>query len=260
MNIIIFCDMEGISGIYRQSQVTAGSADYQEACRSMTRDVNACVQGCFDGGAEKVVVRDVHSTCSNIIWAELDSRVDYLLAGIPGRNRFEGIDKFAGLILLGYHAMAGTQNGILAHTSSSAWQNCWLNDRKVGEFFLDGTRAGEHDVPVIMTSGDDKLCAEAQVFQPGITAVQVKEGMSRESGKLLPAEEACRRIREGATAAVGMCHKTALLKVSSPVKLRIEYAQGVQFSAVSLGVSQIDARTFEAIGQSVEEAVNRLVD
>jgi len=92
MKVMIFCDMEGISGVCQESQVTAGGAGYLDACRHMTRDVNACVQGCVDGGARRVVVRDVHSGCCNVLWSELDSRVDHLLAGRPGRRRVEGIE------------------------------------------------------------------------------------------------------------------------------------------------------------------------
>ncbi|MDD3926450.1 MAG: M55 family metallopeptidase, partial [bacterium] len=47
---------------------------------------------------------------------------------IIGSNRkrvFEGMsDDFDGVILLGYHAMAGTENGIMDHTySSKTWYN-----------------------------------------------------------------------------------------------------------------------------------------
>ena len=257
---MIFCDMEGISGICKASQVTSGCAEYQEARRHMTQDVNACIQGCIDGGAKRIVVRDVHSGCFNIIWSELDSRIEHLIAGVPGKRRFEGIDEFDGLILLGYHAMAGVKDAILCHTSSSAWQNCWLNGQKVGEFVLDGARAGEHGVPVIMTSGDDKFCAEAKSAAPKVIAVQVKEGLSRESGKLLPQEEAQRRIREGAKKATKNIQKMKTFKIRPPIKLSVEYAQGIRPPAPIAGVSQIDERRFEAMAQSVEEAVNLLVD
>lgn len=256
MNIMIFCDMEGISGICRASQVTAGAADYHDACVSMTADVNACIRGCIEGGASKIVVRDVHATCSNIIWKELDARVDSLISGIPGQTRFAGIDDFDGLILLGYHAMAGTCGGILAHTSSSAWQNCWVNGIKAGEFFLDGARAGEHGVPVIMTSGDDKLCAEARFFNQAVIGVQVKEGISRESGRLLSSEESCRRICDGAKKAVSVCDSISPMSASSPVSLRVEYSQG---AGVCVPHSESgDSRIFEVYGKTLEEAVNML--
>lgn len=256
MNIMIFCDMEGISGIYRSSQVTVGTADYHDACVSMTADVNACIRGCVEGGASKIVVRDVHATCSNIIWKELDARVDSLISGIPGRTRFAGIQDFDGLILLGYHAMAGTCGGILAHTSSSAWQNCHVNDIKAGEFLLDGARAGEHGVPVIMTSGDDKLCAEARFFNSSVIAVQVKEGISRESGRLLSAEESCRRICDGAKEAVAGCGSISPMSVSSPVRLRVEYSQGGEV-CIPNPVND-DSRIFKVTGKTLEEAVNML--
>lgn len=101
MKIFIFCDMEGISGVWRESQVTYDSSCYREACRYMTRDINACIQGCIDGGARKIIVRDVHGECCNVIWEELDARAEYIAVGSPGRQRFKGVENCDGLILLG---------------------------------------------------------------------------------------------------------------------------------------------------------------
>ncbi|NCC69820.1 MAG: aminopeptidase, partial [Clostridia bacterium] len=198
MKIVIFCDMEGISGVWHKDQVKNDAPGYREACGHMTRDANACIRGCVDAGAKEIIVRDVHNQCNNIIWEDLDHRADYLVTGDPGMNRFDCLDKCDGLILLGYHAMAGTPGAILSHTATTAWHNCWLNGKKAGEFALDAARAGEYGVPVIMASGDGKLCAEARSFSKNVVTVQVKEGRARESGKLLAAEKALKKIHDGA--------------------------------------------------------------
>lgn len=63
------------------------------------------------------------------------------------------MDGADGLILLGYHAMAGTAGAILEHTYSSVEiQNVWLNGRKAGEVGIDVAIAAEHQVPVILVS------------------------------------------------------------------------------------------------------------
>ncbi|MCF6176384.1 MAG: M55 family metallopeptidase [Victivallaceae bacterium] len=99
--------MEGISGILRKSQVMGNEAHYQEGRRYLTADANACIEGCFAGGATKVVVRDAHCTGYNFIWDQLDPRAEYV-QGMPPIERISDIDSFDGVILLGYHAMAGT--------------------------------------------------------------------------------------------------------------------------------------------------------
>ena len=55
--------------------------------------------------------------------------------------------------------MAGTPGAILEHTMSSASvQNYWINGMKVGELAIDAGIVGDRGKPVIMVSGDDKVC------------------------------------------------------------------------------------------------------
>ena len=195
MKIFVMVDMEGISGICLSSQVKTDGPHYAQARHYLTGDVNACVEGCFRGGAAKVVVRDAHGGGYHFVWDALDPRADYI-QGASERERMPDIASFDGLILLGYHAMAGTPGAILEHTMSSrAWQNFWMNGRKSGEIAIDAGIAGDHGVPTIMVSGDDKTCREARRFIKGVVTVQVKKGLSVEGGILLSQPEAHRKIR-----------------------------------------------------------------
>ncbi len=259
MKIVLFCDMEGASGVWREEQVTYDSSCYREACHYMTQDVNACIQGCIDGGADRIIVRDVHAKCCNIIWEELDSRAEYLAVGDPGKQRFESVAGCDGLILLGYHAMAGTARGILAHTASTLWQNCWINGKKVGEVALDAARAGEYGVPVIMASGDDKLCAEARATIKDIVAVQVKTGLARESARLLPMANALQKIHDGALQAVKKCRRIKPVKIKPPIRLQLEYFKELPVAYRGPEFEIIDGRTCALKGRNVEEAVNALI-
>jgi len=256
MKIKIFCDMEGISGITSNSQVTHDDVRYSEGRRYLMGDINACIQGCINGGATKITVQDIHDTCHNILWEELDERAQCII-GLT--SRFQGIEEFDGLILLGYHAMAGTPKAILAHTSSHSWKNCWVNGDKVGEFALEAARAGEHGVPVIMTSGDDKLCKEAKALIPEVLAVEVKIGAAFAAGTLLPRSVAHQRIRQGAEEAVRRLQtcKPKPFVVSSPVTVRLELVQPPTIPRKS-HVKIIDARTHEVTGENVEKAVGLL--
>ena len=56
MKILISADMEGATGVTWPADVLPGTPQW-ERCRSMfTSDVNAAVQGFFDGGAALGVV------------------------------------------------------------------------------------------------------------------------------------------------------------------------------------------------------------
>jgi len=258
MKIFVMVDMEGISGVCRRSQVMRDGAHYAAARRYLTWDVNACVAGCFEGGAEKVVVRDAHGGGYHFVWEELDPRAEYV-QGASRRERMPGIASCDGLILLGYHAMAGTPRAILEHTMSSAgWQNFWMNGRKCGELAIDAAIAGDHDVPTIMASGDDHLCREARRFIKGIVAVEVKKGLDVEGGILLPKERAHERLRRGAGRAVAACKTIPPFRVKHPVRMRLELVSRGRVPVTRPGVRVLDGRTYEVTGATVEEALNRL--
>ncbi len=258
MNIFVMVDMEGISGICRSSQVGQEGEHYQVGRRYLTFDVNACVDGCFAGGAKKVVVRDAHGGGYHFIWEELDHRAEYI-QGTSSIERMPDIESFDGLILLGYHAMAGTPQAILEHTmSSKSWQNFWMNGKKCGEVAIDAGTAGDHGVPTIMVSGDDKVCKEARKLIKGVLTVQVKKGLDVEGGILLPKEQAHKLIRENAAKAVTMCKKIKPYKVKSPVTMRLELVSRGRVPVTRKHVKVIDGRTYEVVGPDVEETFRLL--
>jgi D-amino peptidase len=258
MNIFVMVDMEGISGICRCSQVEQGGEHYQVGRRYLTFDVNACVDGCFAGGAKKVVVRDAHGCGYHFIWEELDHRAEYIQGTSP-IERMPNIESFDGLILLGYHAMAGTPQAILEHTmSSKSWQNFWMNGEKCGEVAIDAGIAGDHGVPTIMVSGDDKVCEEARKLIAGVLTVQVKKGLDVEGGILLSKEQAHKLIRENTAKAVKICETIKPYEVKSPVTMKIELVSRGKTPVTRKNVKVIDGRTYEVVGSNVEETLGLL--
>jgi len=261
MRVFVMVDMEGISGVCRKGHVSTGDPLYAQGRKYMTWDVNACVEGCFAGGADEVVVCDSHGGGGpHVIWEDLDPRARYML-GEGGRERIAGIAGFDGLMLLGYHAMAGTPEAILEHTMSSVgWQNFWLNGRKTGEIGVDAAVAGENGVPTIMVSGDDKACAEAEQFIPGVVTAPVKTGLACEGGILLSADAAHKLIAERAAEAVGKADRIEPYVVEPPVTARLErVSRGrLPVHGEKPYVKIIDGRTYEVTADSVEQALWRL--
>jgi D-amino peptidase len=263
MNIYIMVDAEGISGIYDRDQVMANSATgrYSEGRELMVNDINACVEACKEAGAEKVFVRDCHGSGSNVIWSKLSSLADYYIIGNTGQDRFPGLDECDGVILLGYHAMAGTIGGILEHTMSSASvQNYWINDVKVGETAIDAGIVGDRGKPVIMVSGDDKVCKEAKEFLPNVVTAEVKKGITWKGGMLLPPEKAYKTIIEKTKEAIAKLHMQKPLVFEKPIRLKAELTERsmlpMQYSKPYMKI--IDGRTYEVEGATVEEALYRL--
>jgi len=255
MKICVFVDMEGISGISGSDFVMSDGSRHSEGRRLYTQDANACIQGCFDAGAEGVMIRDGHGAGNYMVTEELDCRAE-LLQG-PTDRRFPFLDEFDAVILLGYHAMAGTPGAVLEHTYSSASiQNLWLNDRKIGEIGIDAATAGEQNKPVIMVSGDDKACAEAVDWIPGVLTCQVKQGISCQSARMLSLDDAHALIRIKTIEAISQMETVPLVVVERPVTLRVEMVErhAIPNPFAKPEVHVLDSRTYEVSAESVEKA------
>src|SRR5947199_4301719 len=86
------------------------------ALRQATREADAAARALFDSGATQVIVVDAHGGGVNLHYEQLDKRCDIVL-GSNYEKRLPGLtSEFAGLLLVGYHAMDNTPNAVIAHT------------------------------------------------------------------------------------------------------------------------------------------------
>jgi len=260
MNVYLMVDMEGISGIVSRAQVVSGESRYEEGRRLMSEDINVCVKACKEAGAEKVYVRDCHGSGANVVWSMLCDEADGYIIGSTGDNRYPFLEECDAVILLGYHAMAGTAGGTLEHTMSSATvQNYWINDELVGETAIDAGIVGDKGKPVIMVSGDDKLCAEAKALMPWVVTAEVKKGITWSGAMLLPQGKAHAVIREKTMEAIRNFQNAKPLVYEKPIRLRTELTERnvvpSQYSKPYMKV--IDGRTYEVTADTVEEALFR---
>ena len=258
MKIYISVDMEGISGINSPEYVLRDGMHFQAGRRLLTADVNAAVRGAFDGGADEVIVADMHAASGNIIIEDLDPRA-LIMAGTPHQPRFPFLDKSVdGLFLLGYHAMAGTERANLEHTmSSKAWHKFCINGRPYGELGIDAELAAEEGVPVVMVSGDDKLCEEGRAWLGDIETAMVKQGLGRQSALCLSPKRGQEVVYDHAKRAVERLiagEKFALPEIPSPCNVAITYKMVPDADAANIyGTKRLD-------GYTVETPYNKLSD
>jgi len=261
MNIYVSVDNEGISGVYSREQ-TADRPGFvgdrrAEGRAHMTADINAVVEALKEAGADKIIVRDCHGRANTVLWDQLSPLADEYILGSTGQTRMPGVEDCDGVILLGYHAMAGTSQAIIDHTWSLSIQNLWLNGRRSGEIAMDAAVAGDHGVPVILITGDDKVCAEANEFFPWAVTAQVKRGMSNRGGIFLPRAKAHALLREKTIEAVKNISKMRVYALDKPVRLRVEITQGEVMPVARPDLKLIDERTYEVCGDTAEEAIAR---
>jgi len=252
MKLLIACDMEGISGVHSFDQTNPDHHEYQRFRHIMTADVNAAVRGAVEGGADEVIITDGHWNGTNILIEELDARA-VLNAGSPSKfSMVEGVDSGVdAAFFIGYHARMGTEYAILDHTwSSSRIKNLWLNGQVVGETGLNGALCGAFNVPVLLLSGDQAVCAEAHQWIPGIATVQVKRALSRHSAECLPLSVSQKMIQQGAyeviQAFLAGRHPTPL-KAQTPVTMVGEFIYSDMADRASMlpGSKRIDGSKVE---------------
>lgn len=203
MKILISADMEGATGVTWPADCEPGAPEWQR-CRPMfTSDVNAAVAGLFDGGATDVLINEAHATMRNLLLEDLDDRATMITGRHKELTMVEGIQRsdVDGVVFLGYHTAAGTE-GVLAHT----YLPNSITDVRVGgeigsEGRLNAQVAAEYGVPVILVTGDDRACADAEGYAPDAQKVAVKDHVSRYTAECRPPGRTYADIRAAAKAA-----------------------------------------------------------
>ncbi len=258
MKVYIITDIEGISGISGDGFHLHDGRFFADGRRYYTREINECVAACFDAGVDDVVVRDGHGPGNYLIWDQIDPRV-LLFQGFYNQSFFpEGEDADA-IICLGFHALAGTSNAVLEHTFSSAnCQNLWLNGQLIGEFGIIAYGAAELNIPVIMVSGDDKVCAEARALIPDIVTCEVKRGYGCNAAALLSPDKAYYLIRERTAEAIKNINSISRLKPPKPAVIRKELVERFpyphKFTLLNKNIKRLNDRLVEVSADSVTEA------
>ncbi len=224
--VFISVDMEGIWGVVHGDQVSAQGHDYGPARKWMAEDVNAVIEGLFEAGASEIVVNDSHGSMRNILAQDLNPRVSLITGSPKPLSMMQGIDNtFDACIFVGYHARAGTAESVLDHTYSGATiRSIKVNNLELPELGLNAAIAAVFGVPVIMLSGDTETCLQAKSILGGdVVTVAVKESYGRYAAKLLPQEEARKRLRDSAKEALLKRNKIAPLRLKPPYAFELEF-------------------------------------
>lgn len=224
MRLFVSVDMEGTSGVERLEEIFRGLPGYERARRLMAGDTNAVIQGAISGGANEIVVGDAHGYMCNLRPQDLIQGV-LLKRGQLRRGwcQLKTLDTaFDAVILLGYHAKAGSEEAVLAHTWITSFLDVRVNGVSVPEPSLNGWVSGGLGVPVVMLSGDDKAIAESQPVLGDIGYAQVKRSTGYSSAEHLPLDEARELLRSTAKRAVESASSVAPVQCELPVTVEVD--------------------------------------
>jgi D-amino peptidase len=226
LKIYVNTDLEGISGVFNFTQTREkGSPENLLACEYFMEDLDAVIQGLRDGGADEIVVLDGHG--NQAVVPHLMSPGATYITGRPrpGAGNLTLLDSsFSAMVMIGFHAMNGTPDGVLCHTQSSKTENrYWYNDVESGELVQNAVIAGYYGVPLVMVTGDDATCREAhRFFGDKIVTVSTKRGLAREAAQLYPFGETRQALYEGAKRAVSVISECKPYTLQFPLKAKKE--------------------------------------
>jgi D-amino peptidase len=272
VKILISADMEGATGVTWPADVRPGAPEW-ERCRALfTSDVNAAVLGFLDGGADDVLINEAHSTMRNLLLERLDERAQMLTGRHKALSMVEGVQHgdVDGIAFVGYHTGAGAE-GVLAHTYlANSITGVWLNGERASEGVLNAAVVAEYGVPVVLVTGDDLTCADADGYAPDARKVAVKDHVSRYAAVCRTPARTAADIRAAAKEATGLAtrHEPA---VAGPFTVELEFdadhlgraatvvpgvvTAGERRVAYTSGTMYEGIRTFKAVTTIVSAAV-----
>lgn len=218
LKVFISVDMEGLAGVVTSSDVSPSGPDYGHFRTIMAGETNAAIQGAAAAGATEFLVRDSHGSKQNLLPGDVDPRARLLRGVNPGpKNMMEGIDEslFDAVIFIGYHARAGTPDGILAHTSNGNVVDFSINGVSMPEAGYNALVAGLYNVPVVFVAGDRAFVEQAKSLLGPVEAVATKHSIDGAALSLSPAQ-AQAEIRAGVERALKDRSRARPYKMTAP--------------------------------------------
>lgn len=206
MRIFISVDIEGVAGVATTDACVAGRHGYDDACRWMTAEVCAAIEGARSAGGTEFIVADSHARADNLILDQLPDDIEVIRSWPRPLAMMQGVESGCErAFCVGYHTGAHETRGILAHTFRGLQiSEVEVNGSPVSELTFNALLAAEHGVPVTLVTGDKATCDHAEAELGKIVTAAVKTDHGRLSAQTLTPRAACRLISEQATEAVRM--------------------------------------------------------
>jgi D-amino peptidase len=243
IRVLVLHDMEGLSGQSNPQTFFFGSPQYALGQTLLVADVNAVIEGLYQGGATEVHVVDGHGSGN----PEPDVRRDLLDKRAVQVIRDSTFDAYVDLVapdaydavaVVGMHAKTGS-GGFASHTYTLGIEFL-IHGKPITETELVGLSWGRQGVPVIFGSGDDRLAADL-VTMPWLEFVTVKKAVAADSALPRPVDEARADLTASARRAVEKLRagQTQAMKVTTPIVTAIRTVPPADLSLLE-GVPGID--------------------
>lgn len=265
-------DLEGVTGVTSLPQCypTGDRTGYNRAVAQLVMEVNWVItQIRHHDPQAQFVVNDAHNTMTNLPWASLPPDVSFVGGKPKPCAMVAGLDEsFDGAFFVGYHAMAGTLNGNLAHTFHTKIQTVHINNVPLGEGGVNALYAQEAcGVPTLLVSGDQALCHEMTRLLPHLATVETKQGLSLTAAQCHPWDHVQARYTQ-AIEGLGLADPRAAkakaqkhaMAISAPFHLQIQFVDALCADIVSVSplYTRVDSVTVGFTADTMETVYRAL--
>lgn len=249
----ISADLEGVCGVTSPLQCYPKEGhleDYRLAVEQLTAEVNSIAEALLMNDSDnEIVVNDAHNTMTNLNLRTLSPKVR-LLSGKPKLYAMmTGLDStFDGAILLGYHAKAGTEKGVLNHTFHHKIFDVQINGKSYGEGGINALYASlVHKIPILIASGDQAFCQEIQEVVPGLRTVETKVGVSTTAAESQPKHNILNTYQDELHEVLNQGKVAPLIDLAGPYMLRITFISSLACDVVMTSplYKRLNGRTVE---------------
>ena len=219
--VLIYHDMEGLSGEDDWRMFSFSHPEqYTKGRELLTADINAVIEGLFQGGAGWVQVVDAHGSGNpdpDVLLDKLDKRASMFSRDVSFRQYVDIVEPntFDAIVCVGMHAKTGS-GGFASHTFTLG-MDIILNSQSVTETELVAYSWARVGTPVIFVSGDDKLAGDLKTM-PWIEYTIVKKATSASTADLRPVDEVHREMTQKAAQAIKNLSHAKAIKLPEPLQ------------------------------------------
>lgn len=261
MKIYIVADMEGISGVVDQQQISGETSwDADRIRRQFTEEICAVCAGALEGGAEEIIINDFHGNGRNVLAEKLPREAFLVQGGFRQNSGFDMLDNtYGGFVFLGAHSRTGTREGLLPHTYTKKVRFEILG-QQLGEAEILAFLASESNVPTLLISGDSKTIEQAHINLPSTHSVVTKFALGYSSALCFHPANVLDSLREEMKRAIKNAANIEVQTLPPPIDL-IMHVNDVELTERLEWIPQVKRvsdTSFEFVGESMRQ-IARLI-
>lgn len=222
--VYISADLEGVNGVVYPHQTEMSGEGYKYARKQQHKELNCIIETLLENGATHITLNDAHGSMENLLLSELNPKVELITGKPKPISMLAGLDEtYSCVIFAGYHAKAGSEKGVLAHTFSHIYKNIKLNGISVGEIELNAVYSGIKKVPVVLVTGDYEACEQAKQSLQTTKTVCVKKAISTTAAICRPEDELLQEFRDKTAEIINKPEEFINYVQNSPYQLELEF-------------------------------------